>query len=55
MNQLQVITAKVLASSMGISVSSANRYLKDIKEEYDCKKVLGHHIKKYFKIDAKSA
>ena len=54
METLKVITAKELASSMGISIATANRYLKDIKEQYHCKKVLGEHINKYFNIDAKN-
>ncbi|MBF4491045.1 HTH domain-containing protein [Flavobacterium sp. MR2016-29] len=53
METLKVITAKELASSMGVSISTAKRYLKDIKEELACKIVLGEHVNKYFKIDAK--
>lgn len=54
MNPLQIVTAKELAFSMGCSLATANRYLKDIKDEYQCKKVLGQHVNKYFKIDAKT-
>ena len=54
MNPLQVITAKQLSLSMGVSLATANRYLKDIKEECRCKKVLGQHVNKYFNIDAKN-
>ena len=55
METLKVITAKELSHSMGISLKTANRYLKDIKDEFRCKKVLGQHVNKYFKIDAKNA
>ena len=53
METLKVITAKELASSMGVSLATANRYLKDIKEDLKCRVVLGEHVNKYFKIDAK--
>lgn len=53
MDKLKVITAKELASSMGVSLSTAERYLKDIKQEYDIKTVLGDHVNTYFKINAK--
>lgn len=53
MDKLKVITAKELAFTMGISVSTAERYLKDIKQEYEIKTVLGDHVNRYFKINAK--
>ncbi|MEO6177285.1 MAG: hypothetical protein ABIP27_19175 [Flavobacterium circumlabens] len=55
MDTLQIVTAKELAFSMGISLATANRYLKDIKQEYQCRKVLGEHVNKYFKINAKNS
>ncbi|MBZ4040976.1 HTH domain-containing protein [Flavobacterium hibisci] len=54
METLKVITAKEMAETMGISIATANRYLKDIKEEYKIKIVLGQHVNSYFKISAKS-
>ncbi|WP_291287338.1 hypothetical protein [Flavobacterium sp.] len=53
MEHLQVITAKLLASSMGVSLITAERYLKDIKHEYEIKIVCLDHINRYFKISAK--
>lgn len=53
MENLKVITAKTLASSMGVDVSTAKRYLSDIKQQYSIKIVLLFHIHQYFKIDAK--
>ncbi|WP_406843562.1 hypothetical protein [Flavobacterium soyae] len=54
METLKVVTAKELANLMGVSETSAKRYLKDIKSEYQCKRVLGEHVNKYFKIDTKN-
>lgn len=54
MEQLQVISAKSLASSMGISIATAHRYLKDIKQEYEIKIVCLSHVKDYFKVSAKN-
>ena len=54
METLKVVTAKELANIMGVSETSAKRYLKDIKDEYQCKRVLGQHVNKYFKIDTKN-
>lgn len=51
MENLQVITAKQLSSSMCVDVSTAKRYLKDVKQEYDIKIVLLYHIQQYFKVD----
>lgn len=53
MENLQVITAKQLSSSMGVDVSTAKRYLQDVKQEYDIKIVLLYHIQQYFKVDLK--
>lgn len=53
MEQLQRVTAKDLAQNMGVNVSTAKRYLKDVKDEYDIKIVLLCHINKYFKVSAK--
>lgn len=53
METLKVITAKELATSMGVSVCTAARYLKDIKQEYEIKIVCLSHINQYFKISAK--
>lgn len=55
MENLKVVSAKQLANVLGISVTSANRYLKDIKQEYQIKRVLGEHVNKYFKIDTKNS
>lgn len=54
MESLKIITAKELAQSMGVHLTTAERYLKDIKQEYDIKIVCLSHIKRYFKISAKS-
>ncbi|WP_157848780.1 hypothetical protein [Flavobacterium sp. Root901] len=54
METLKVVTAKQLADCLGVSMTSANRYLKDIKQEYQIKRVLGEHVNKYFKIDTKN-
>ncbi len=54
MENLKVITAKQLASLMGVSNSTAERYLKDIKQEYEIKIVCLNHIHQYFKISAKN-
>lgn len=53
MEQLRKVTAKDLAHNMGVNVSTAKRYLKDVKEEYDIKIVLLCHIERYFKACAK--
>lgn len=53
MERLKVITAKILASAMGVSLITAERYLKDIKQEYEIKVVCLDHINQYFKISAK--
>lgn len=53
MEHLQVITAKELALSMGVNLSTAKRYLKDVKQEYEIKRVLLCHINTYFKVSAK--
>lgn len=55
MEQLQVITAKELASKMGVHLNTAKVYLKDIKQEYDIKVVLNCHVLSYFKVSAKKA
>ncbi|WP_295094080.1 hypothetical protein [uncultured Flavobacterium sp.] len=54
METLKVITAKQLAKLMGVSISTAERYLKDVKQEYEIKIVCLSHINQYFKISAKS-
>jgi len=53
MDKLKVVTAKEVANLMGVSEITAKRYLKDIRDEYQCKRVLGEHFNKYFKIDTK--
>lgn len=54
METLKVITAKQLAKLMGVSISTAERYLKDVKQEYEIKIVCLGHINQYFKIGAKN-
>ncbi|MDQ8014464.1 MAG: hypothetical protein REI96_18595 [Flavobacterium nitrogenifigens] len=54
MNTLKVITAKELALSMGVSIWTAEKYLKDIKQEYDIKIVCLSHVNRYFKVNANS-
>ncbi|SHL70579.1 hypothetical protein [Flavobacterium saccharophilum] len=54
MEKLKVISAKQLAVSMGVSISTAERYLKDVKQEYQIKIVCLDHINQYFKISAKN-
>lgn len=46
------ITAKQLANDMDVSVRTAERYLKDIKQHFNIKIVLKPHMEKYFKIDS---
>lgn len=53
MEQLQVVTAKQLASSMGVHLNTAKVYIKDIKQEYDIRVVCICHVLKYFKVSAK--
>jgi ribosomal protein S25 len=53
METLKVITAKELAKSMGIHFNTAQKYLSDIKQEFDIKIVCLDHINRYFKISAK--
>jgi ribosomal protein S25 len=55
MQELKVITAKTLASQMGVHLNTARSYMKDIKQEYDIKVVCLDHINQYFKISAKKA
>lgn len=55
MEHLQVITAKELASLMGVHLNTAKVYIKDIKQEYDIKVVLCCHVLTYFKVNAKKA
>ncbi|WP_300976892.1 HTH domain-containing protein [Flavobacterium sp.] len=52
-SQYQKITCKDLSTKMGVSIKTAERYLKDIKEEFKIKIVLEYHIQLYFKTDAK--
>lgn len=47
---MEVITAKELAIKMNISIRSAYRLLKEIKEEQTIKIVTLSHIKHYLKI-----
>lgn len=54
METLKVVTAKQLATALGVSETSAKRYLKDIRSEFQIKRVLGEHVNKYFKIDTKN-
>jgi ribosomal protein S25 len=54
MNSLQKITAKELAQKMGISIKTAEKYLKDVKEQYDIKVVCLGHVNTYFKVNAKT-
>ncbi|UUF13241.1 MULTISPECIES: hypothetical protein [Flavobacterium] len=54
METLKFVTAKQLSIALGVSETSAKRYLKDIKQEYQIKHVLGEHVKKYFKIGTKN-
>ncbi|MDN3673433.1 HTH domain-containing protein [Flavobacterium branchiarum] len=53
MEQLQKITAKDLAQKMGVSIKTAEKYMKDVKQEYEVKVVLLNHINTYFKVNAK--
>lgn len=55
MENLQLITAKELASSMGVHINTAKSFIKDIKNEYEIKVVLLHHVNMYFKVNAKKA
>lgn len=54
METLKVITAKELAQSMGVHICTAEKYLRDIKQQYSIKIVLLSHINQYFKINAKT-
>ncbi|MFH6964535.1 hypothetical protein ACHRVK_19325 [Flavobacterium plurextorum] len=54
MEKLRVITAKDLANTMGISIKTAQKYLQDVKKEYEIKLVLGDHVNRYFKVNATS-
>ena len=42
-----IIRAKDIMELEGCGLSTAFKYLKDIKNEYDIKRVLFHHYKKY--------
>nr|WP_294931302.1 hypothetical protein [uncultured Flavobacterium sp.] len=53
METLKVITAKELASSMGVHLNTAKKYISDIKKEYVIQIVCLDHINRYFKISAK--
>ena len=45
---LTIIRAKDIMELQGVGESTAFKYLKDIKDEYNLKKVLYCHVKKYF-------
>lgn len=51
---LQKITVKELASNMGVTVRTAERYFRDIKKHYEIKIVCLAHVQNYFKIDAET-
>ncbi|WP_286968253.1 hypothetical protein [Flavobacterium sp. UBA4854] len=53
MEQLQVITAKDLATLMGVHINTAKTFIKDIKDEYSITVVLKCHVYSYFKVSAK--
>lgn len=53
METLQVITAKTLASSMGVHLNTAKSFIRDIKQEYGINIVLLCHVNSYFKVSAK--
>ncbi|BFM44939.1 hypothetical protein CFS9_35800 [Flavobacterium sp. CFS9] len=55
MEQLQVVTAKELATLMGVHVNTAKSFISDIKQEYDISVVLKCHVYSYFKVNAKKA
>lgn len=50
MNGTNKLTAKQVSELLNVSVSTAYRYMKDIKEEYNLKVVTFSHYQKYFKI-----
>lgn len=50
----QKITVKQLVNNMGISLRTAERYYKDIKNHYNIKVVLLCHVQSYFKTDAET-
>jgi len=49
-NYLLRVTAKDLSIMLGVSISSAGRYLLDIKKEFKIKVVCFGHVVNYFKL-----
>ena len=47
---LELVTTKELANLLNVSVRTAQKFKKDIKEEYKIQHVTRHHVNKYFKI-----
>jgi len=52
---MRTITAKNLSVLLGISLSCANRYMLDIKKEYDAKRVCLGHLMDYFNLPYETA
>jgi predicted DNA-binding transcriptional regulator YafY len=50
----QKITVKQLANNLDVSIRTAERYYKDIKQHFNIKIVLEPHVQSYFKIDAQN-
>jgi len=46
-SDFRIIRAKDIMELQGVGESTAFKYLKDIKNEYNIKRVLFHHYKKY--------
>jgi hypothetical protein len=51
--ELELITAKSLATLMGVHLNTAKCFIKDIKQEYGITVVLKCHVISYFKVNAK--
>lgn len=50
MTEFQKLTIKDLEKLLNCSTSTAKRYMNDIKQYFDIKKVLLAHFKEYFKV-----
>ncbi|WP_157776678.1 hypothetical protein [Flavobacterium crassostreae] len=49
--ETQKLTAKDVAELLAVSLATAEKYFKDIKQQYEINIVLFFHFKKYFKIE----
>lgn len=47
-----ILTAKDVSKILNVSIRTAYRYMKDIREEYKVKKVSKHALNRYFHLES---